>query len=166
MLIDKQQEEFTALVQRNNRIVRNICVLFSDHSAEGIRDLYQDIVCEMWHGFHRFRKESSETTWVYRVALNTALRQHRRRLLDPLVVPMARLRFENLNVASEGNDELVVRLYDLIDRLPDDERALAYMYIDDISVRDMAAVLKVNEATVRQRIKRMKEKLKKYNYDY
>ena len=167
VLIDRQEREFTAMVHRTDRIVRRICVLFSDRSAEGMRDLYQEIVCEMWRSFHRFRRASSETTWVYRVALNTALRQHRSRKRQPILVPLECQGFDTMAVdnGDAGND-LTERLYLLIEQLPPDERALAYMYTDNVPMREIAAVLDTSENAVKLRIRRIKEKLKKLNDEY
>ena len=151
------------MVLRTDGIIVKVSVLFSDHTPDGIHDLYQDIVCDLWRGYAGFRHASSESTWVYRVALNTA-RRHRRRLRrTPVTVSLDNARLDSL--AAEARDELLERLYELIERLPDRYRTLAYLYIDDLPLRDIAAVLSVSENTVKQRIKRMKQKLIKLNED-
>ena len=155
------------MVLRTNRIVQRVCVLFSDHSAEGIHDLYQDIICEMWRSFHRYRHASSETTWVYRVALNTALRQHRDHRRHPILVPLDCLCFDTMAAdIGDADNDLKERLYHLIGQLPADERTLAYMYTDNMPMREIADVLDISENAVKLRIRRIKVKLKKLNDEY
>jgi len=151
------------MVLRTEGIIMRICVLFSDRTSDGIHDLYQDIVCELWRGYAGFRHASSENTWVYRVALNAARRHHRRQRRIPVTVSLDSTRFDTL--AAEARDELLERLYELIERLPDRYKTLAYLYIDNLPLRDIAAVLNVSENTVKQRIKYMKQKLIKMKED-
>lgn len=151
------------MVLRTEGIIVKVSVLFSDHTPDSIHDLYQDIVCELWRSYAGFRHASSENTWVYRVALNTA-RRHRRRLRrTPVTVSLDNTRLDSL--AAEARDELLERLYELIERLPDRYRNLAYLYLDNLPLRDIAAVLNVSENTVKQRIKYMKQKLIKMKED-
>lgn len=159
---DEQTLEFIDLVHRNKSILRRICVIFSNRSAEDIRDLYQDIVCELWVGYPRFRRESGERTWVYHVALNTALRQRHRQRRMPVMVPLDGHVFDTW--ADEADDGMVDQLYALIERLPDDERALAYLYIDNLPMTQIAAVLGIGVPTAKRRVKQIKDKLiKLYN---
>ena len=151
------------MVLRTEGIIMRICVLFSDRTSDGIHDLYQDIVCDLWRGYAGFRHASSENTWVYRVALNAARRHHRRQRRIPVTVSLDSTRFDTL--AAEARDELLERLYELIERLPDRYKTLAYLYIDNLPLRDIAAVLNVSENTVKQRIKYMKQKLIKMKED-
>ena len=151
------------MVLRTEGIIMRICVLFSDRTSDGIHDLYQDIVCDLWRGYSSFRHASSENTWVYRVALNAARRHHRRQRRIPVTVSLDSTRFDTL--AAEARDELLERLYELIERLPDRYKTLAYLYIDNLPLRDIAAVLNVSENTVKQRIKYMKQKLIKMKED-
>ena len=151
------------MVRRMDGIIARISVLFSDRTADGIRDLYQDIVYDLWRGYSRFRHSSAESTWVYRVALNTALQRRRRQRYAPMLVSVDNGRLDTLT--AEACDELVERLYELIERLPERYRALAYLYIDGLSLNEMAAVLGVSSNTVKQRIKHMKEKMIKLKED-
>lgn len=151
------------MVHRKAGIIVRICLLFSDRTADGIRDLYQDIVCDLWRGYPRLRHSSAESTWVYRVAFNTALRHRRRQRRVPVTVSLDDAHLDIL--ATEARDELVERLYSFIERLPDRYKTLAYLYIDGLPLRDIAAVLNVSENTVKQRIKHMKQKLIKMKED-
>ena len=72
-----KKSEFLGLVEANQDIIHKICNLYG-RTEEDRRDMSQDIVCQLWKSYGRFRGESKFTTWMYRVALNTALLNVRR----------------------------------------------------------------------------------------
>lgn len=158
MTDSEHEREFKAMLRSMEGTVVRVCLLFAERRNDGFVDLYQDIVGALWRSYLDFRRESSLNTWVYRVALNTAVSQRRHRRKQPALVLLDTALLANL--ADTGRDEQVERLYELIDRLPPAERKLLFLYIDRMSLRDIAEVLGTNENTVKQRLKRLKHKLK------
>lgn len=71
-----RDEKFVQLVHENDARLRKICRVYTD-GTEAQRDLYQDILVELWRSFPSFEGDSSPSTWLYRVALNTALSHDR-----------------------------------------------------------------------------------------
>ncbi|MEM0997042.1 MAG: sigma-70 family RNA polymerase sigma factor [Bacteroidota bacterium] len=67
-----RQQEFLDLIQSNSGIIHKVIRLYVD-GTEDQRDLYQEIVAQAWGSFSRFAGNSKFSTWLYRVALNTAL---------------------------------------------------------------------------------------------
>lgn len=151
MKSDKDHREFMALLGRCERTVFKVCMMFTDRSWEGVRDLYQDIVSELWVGYSRFRSESAERTWVYRVAINTAVRGARRerRRLPTTVLDEA----THSLLVQQTDNELVDRLYDLIYRLEPQDREWVLLYLDGVPQREVARIMRCSERTVRNRMK-------------
>ncbi|MBP9991582.1 MAG: sigma-70 family RNA polymerase sigma factor [Bacteroidales bacterium] len=138
--------------------------MFTDRCPENVKDLYQDIVCALWESWPRFRHESKENTWVYRIALNIAVSKSRHHSLSPMFSPLDDKTYNNL--AEESQNHLVERLYELIDLLSPNEKAILFLYLDGITAREIGATLKISEAAVNHRIARIKDKLKALNISF
>jgi RNA polymerase sigma-70 factor (ECF subfamily) len=132
--------------------------------AEDCQDLAQEILFQIWRSLPRFQGRSSASTWVYRVALNTALgwrRKEGRRwarqqpLLEPEELP------DPVSSSSGQLDqrEVVERLYAAIRQLPKADAALVLLYLDDLSYREIAEVLGISESNVGVKLNRAKKAL-------
>jgi RNA polymerase sigma-70 factor (ECF subfamily) len=71
------EKAFLDIIRQNERMLHKICHVYaSDLSAK--QDLFQEIILQLWKSLNGFRNESKISTWMYRIALNTALTQYRR----------------------------------------------------------------------------------------
>jgi len=136
------------------KICRSYC-----RDRDDQNDLYQDIVTNAWKSYARFEQRSKFSTWLYRVALNTALsdvrkNRHRKHTTD--------LDQATQEVMLEGDDENIRLLYRAIDTLTPAEKSLAVLYLDDLSYREIADITGVTETNVGVRLFRVKEKIKKW----
>jgi RNA polymerase sigma-70 factor, ECF subfamily len=127
-------------------------------------DLLQDILLQLWSSIPSFRREAKETTWIYRVALNTAMawrRGERRRReghesflrfdLSPQVQPS--------HADSLPAQEIVDQLYAAIRELPKVEASLALMQLDGLSYQEMAEVLGISENYIGVKLSRIRKQL-------
>ena len=161
----KREHEFLALVRENDGRLRHICRVYA-RDVEARKDLYQEIMFQLWRSLPSFAGASSIDTWVYRVALNTALTHARRRStlaetpLDEDHVEAADLAAP-LDAADDTLDlgERSERLYAAIDRLGGVDRMLVTMYLDDRSYREMADVIGISENHVGVKLYRIKKAL-------
>lgn len=156
---DKGYTEFGQMLRRSQGILYRVCLAFTDRQPGSIDDLRQEIVCNLWQGWPKFRAESDTTTWVYRVALNTArseLRKQRRHGRHSTLPIDARLCD---TLADEAADPRIEQLYSLIDRLPADEKELVFLYLDGLTNAQIATVTGASEAAAKQRIYRIRQKL-------
>jgi RNA polymerase sigma-70 factor (ECF subfamily) len=133
-------------------------------TAEEREDLAQEILLQLWRSLPQFQGRASASTWVYRVALNTALSWHRKEdrrrahqqpLLEPEDLPVA-----GLDSAERLHQrEVVERLYAAIRQLPKAEAALVLLYLDDLSYREIAEVLGISEGNVGVKLNRARKAL-------
>jgi len=133
-------------------------------TAEEREDLAQEILLQLWRSLPHFQRRASACTWVYRVALNTALTWHRkegrrrarqRPLLEPEDLPVTGLdSSEQLH-----QHEVVEQLYAAIRQLPKAEAALVLLYLEDLSYREIAEVLGISENNVGVKLNRAKKAL-------
>ena len=154
-------DEFTALLTQNEWLLYHIGYTFAKGDEEALRDLYQEMVCNLWSSRSQYRGDCSMKNWMYRVALNTAISLWRKEVRRPLFVPLPD-EMEQL-LRDEPDDPLRVELYRLIDLLPKADRALIYMYIDGATEEEMAETLGITTSAVGVRIHRIKQKLKNLN---
>ncbi len=125
-------------------------------------DLFQEILLQVWLSLPNFRDDSKPTTWLYRVALNTALawkrsekkRRGRQRSL-PLVDPAA----QTMSVDAQRNGQVVDQLYSAIRALPPAKRALVVLYLDGFTYREISEVVGISESNVGVSLNRIKREL-------
>ena len=66
------EKEFIGQIQKHQGILHKVCFVYSNSNSDK-EDLYQEIALQLWKSYPSFRKEAKFSTWVYRVALNTAI---------------------------------------------------------------------------------------------
>jgi len=155
-----RKSRFLELVEQNQDIVHKICSLYAVNMDER-KDLSQEIVCQLWKSYKSFKGDSKFTTWMYKVALNTALLNLRR--------SRSRVRAESLkehhgDIPAIGPDQeehgKISRLYEAINQLPKFDRAIVLLYLEQLSYREIAEVTGISESNVSVRLVRIKKKLK------
>ena len=133
-----------------------------EYDGEKARDLEQDIHCELFRSFARFREECSLKTWVYRVAHNVAaehrLRESRRKpsisLEDAHDLPVTGS-FE----ADAAEDLAVSRAQELIRQLPTLDAQVMLLWLEGESAREISEVTGLSSGSVATRIHRLKSAL-------
>ncbi len=132
-----------------------------ENDPEVRNDLFQEIVLQLWKSFPSFRGEAKITTWMYRIALNTAisgLRKQSRR------VKTEDLSDIHLNITDSGGMDLEENFQKLqwaIRQLTEIERAMIMMALEEISYEEIAETIGITQNNVRVRMNRIREKLKK-----
>jgi RNA polymerase sigma-70 factor (ECF subfamily) len=157
-----REEDFLALVRENEGRLHKICRVYADGPAAR-RDLYQDILVALWRALPDFEGEAEPSTWLYRVALNTALSRDRRREVREEATlddtnPVWGDAFSRPGAELE-EQETLDRLYAALDRLDDVDKALVTMYLDEKSYDQMADVLGISPNYVGVKLHRIKNKL-------
>ncbi|MEO6758896.1 MAG: sigma-70 family RNA polymerase sigma factor, partial [Saprospiraceae bacterium] len=140
--------------------LHRVCRLYASGEEER-RDLFQDIVAQLWRAWPGFRRESKPSTWMYQIALNTAisgLRQRQRHLRRITWSPGLSL----LPQPGPENPyaEELPRLYLAISRLNDVEKAIALLYLDDLPYDEIAAITGITAGNARVKMNRIREKLR------
>ncbi len=154
------EKEFASLIREHSAIINKVSYFYADDILP-FDDLRQEIYVNIWLGLSRFRGESKMSTWIYRVAVNSALMAIRSS--KPRLETVA-LDFSRLDPSSEMDDlqkENLQALHSLINRLEDIEKAIILLWLDEYSYDEIAATLGLKRNTVATKIHRIKEKLSK-----
>ncbi len=153
------EDSFLLLLNHHQGVMHRIARAYSSGPADE-QDLFQDMVHQLWRSYPRYRHESSTVTWVYRVALNTAITSARRRACRPTQVPIESAA-EPVVAAPQMESREVAELYRAIRQLSDVERALVMCYLEDFSYRRIGGILGISESNVGVRLTRVKAKLQR-----
>jgi len=127
-------------------------------------DLFQDVLLHIWSSIPAFRGEAKETTWIYRVAFNTALAwgrgERRRREGHEMFLKLeGPPQVQPSHVDSLAELEIVNRLYAAIRQLPKVDASLALMHLDGLSYQEMAEVLGISENYIGVKLNRIRKQL-------
>jgi RNA polymerase sigma-70 factor (ECF subfamily) len=144
------------IVRSNERVIYKICTCYV--SAEyALKDLYQDVICNLWEAWPRFRNECTVSTWIYRITLNTCISGLRKRQSRPLSVAICDL--PDFFIQPDDLTDDIREMYRLIYRLSQSERTLILLWLDERSYHEIADITGLTVSNVGVRIKRIKEKL-------
>ena len=152
------EEPFLALLNAHRGVIHRISRTYATGSVDR-QDLFQEIVYQLWRSFPSYRRDSSPITWLYRVALNTALTAHRRRTRRPRLVPLEAVP-EPAAPPADADDPEAVVLHRAIGRLEEIERALLMCYLEDLSYARIGEILGISESNVGVRLTRIRTKLR------
>ena len=158
----RDHEEFEARIEAHRGIVFKFANAYCPAGDER-DDLVQEICLQLWRAYPGYDRERRFSTWMYRVALNTAISFARAtRLRRMRAVPLETSAAAALTAAppAAGTDERLATLHLLLHRLDDLDRALVLLYLEDRSYREIAEILGISETNVGTRLNRCKEKLR------
>lgn len=154
------QPEFIDLVHEHQALLHKVCNLYCS-SLQDRQDLFQEIVIQLWRSYPRFRGESKFSTWLYRIALNTAISDLRRQTRRPRSMELQNIPAELQDIQYEKEKELrLQQLYTAIEQLSELEKALVMLYLEEKSYDEMEEILGINQNNLRVKMNRIKEKLR------
>jgi len=121
-------------------------------------DLFQEITLQVWKSIPRFRQESAVTTWLYRIALNTAIKWNKKERKHSPATSLDNAQ-HILQESSNQVDEKLQWLYNEIQQLDEIDRSITLLMLDNFSYKEMAAILGITESNVGVKINRIKKQL-------
>ena len=155
----RRQQSFLDEVRPHQGMLRRIAAAYAD-SFEDRRDLLQEMLLQLWRSYPGYRGDAKFSTWMYRVALNTALLGWRRRSRRPEGRLSADDRVLDNLPGIDPDDEAVRALYTAIRALPGVDRAIVALWLEGHSYREIAAITGLRRSNVSVRLVRLKEKLR------
>ena len=154
------EQEFIEMINGNRGTIFKVCNLYC-REDENRKDLVQEIILQLWKSYASFRNEANINTWVYRVALNTAISGFRK---QTRIVKTEDLKELHLNISDSWGDEReesIQRLHWAIRQLSEIERAMIMMALEEVPYDEIAETIGITQNNVRVRMNRIREKIKK-----
>ena len=152
------EKQFEQHVRKNELLIYEVCRIYASTSADR-EDLFQEIVIQLWNAYPKFKGQSKFSTWLYRVALNTAITGLRKKKKfieswEPSQLP------ERTSDENTGREEELLQLHKAIEQLTQVEKAIVMLYMEDRSYEEMEEILGMSQGNLRVKMNRIKEKLR------
>ncbi|MET0464552.1 MAG: RNA polymerase sigma factor [Chitinophagaceae bacterium] len=149
------ETDFLSFIDQHQAIIHRICRLYCD-SQEDREDLCQEIIFQLWRSMKGFDQRAKPTTWMYQIALNTAitdLRKKKRQADLTPILPQA--------TTSEDDEEQVKydALRGALKQLSEGDRSLMALYLDNLSYQEMADITGLSVSNIGVKLNRIKQKL-------
>lgn len=160
-----KEEKFNGIVEENGERIRRICRYYNSNPADQ-KDMYQEVLINIWKSLDNFRGDSAISTWIYRVAVNTSLTytgkayKHMKLLVN--------CDTQNLNsVLDEENlqeklkqEAQINTLQNELNQLSVIDKALISLMLEGLTMKEISEVIGITEPNVRVKIHRIKSQLK------
>ncbi|RPH33741.1 MAG: sigma-70 family RNA polymerase sigma factor [Bacteroidales bacterium] len=153
------KQTFTSLIVENDRIINKICNIYTSSRAD-FEDLRQEIVYQLWKSYPDFRNDSKVQTWMYRVALNTALYFKRKNKTNSLFLDN-HYDIEDDLESDANKNELYDKLFNAIKKLNNLDRAIIFLYLEQHPYIKIGEIVGISEKNVGVKISRIKDMLRK-----
>lgn len=155
----EKEQEFLNRIESHKGILYKVSKMYMDNSDDQ-QDLFQEIVCQLWKSYDSFRNESQFSTWMYRVAVNTAIvfLKKEKRKVDKYEIPSE-------NVKDDEGDSLIKEsqldhFYKAVQKLEKIDKAIIFYQLEGFSHKEIGENLGISEGNARVKLNRAKEKLK------
>lgn len=154
------EHKFVTELQNNQNIVHKVCTLYTNN-RDSHNDLFQEITIQLWKAYPKFRGDAKFSTWMYRVALNTAItlyRKHKRRIDT---ADYESIIFKIKADEYDETEEVQLKLmYKAVKQLSDIDKALVFLYLEDKNYTEISETLGITEVNARVKMNRIKTKLR------
>jgi RNA polymerase sigma factor (sigma-70 family) len=153
------EKQFEAYLREHQRLIEKICGIYAFTEPDR-QDLFQEIVIQLWKAYPRFKGESSFGTYLYRIALNTAIAGLRKKKDFIQTYEPEKLPHRPDDNSGAAAEEQLQQLYHSIGKLNEVEKAIVLLYLEDKSYREMETILGMTEGALRVKMSRIKDKLR------
>ena len=154
------ETKFLLDFENNQNIVHKVCRIYTTDS-DAHKDLFQEITIQLWKNYSKFRGDSKFSTWMYRVALNTAISLYRKSSKRIKTEDYSYIEYKIQSVEYDDNQELQLKaLYAAIHQLNDIDKALIFLYLEDKPFKEISITLGISDINARVKMNRAKEKLR------
>ncbi len=150
---------FVEMIYSNMGIIYKICKLYAEREDQ--EDLKQEIIYQLWKSYPSYRGDSKFQSWMYRVALNTAMLGLRARKMKYTGLTDQELKTSEDPFEKQDEEARVKQLYRQISKLKDLDKTIIFLYLEQCSYEEIAEITGISTKNVSVRLVRIREKLRK-----
>lgn len=153
------KKEFIQDIKENEGIIYKVTRIYSNNT-EDQNDLYQEIVYQLWKSYNSFKGNSKISTWMYRIALNTAISNLKKEKRRGSQVSIDNLLLSQMNEVDTVMEERITLLYAHIKELSIVERGIILLHLEGKNYDEIATITGFTNTNIGTRLARIKQKLK------
>ena len=160
--MNPDQERFLSVLEAHKKLIYKVSHTYC-RDREEFQDLVQEIISQLWLAYPKYDDRYKFTTWMYRIALNTAisfLRKESRRKETFGTLNSQLLRIAD-DPYDDPYDQQLVRLRQLINQMDRMNKALILLYLEDKSYQEIADILGITVTNVGSKLNRIRKQLRK-----
>ena len=159
-----KQPAFTEIYNKHAPQVLRMCMAYTNNEAQA-QDFLQETFIKVWQNLEQYRGDAKISTWIYRIAINTCL-SHLRSAKNKIPAELNK----NFEIADYNSgvlkEQQVQQLYKAIHQLPETERLIMSMVLEEIPYDEIADTINISEGNLRVKIHRIKQQLTKIFFKY
>ncbi|CAG5010491.1 hypothetical protein DYBT9275_04733 [Dyadobacter sp. CECT 9275] len=152
------EKQFLEMIAMHRGTIHKVSRLYRD-SPEDREDLFQEIILQLWQAFPKFEGKSRVSTWIYRIALNTAMACYRKKSI--MLSFTERLPDKEASNIDGENREREEQLFMILKKLNEADRALLALYFEEFDYSEMAEITGLSENHIAVKMGRIRSRLKK-----
>ena len=154
------EHKFIVEFEQNQNIIHKVCRIYTSNQ-DAHNDLFQEIAIQLWKAYPKFRGESKLSTWMYRIGLNTAITLYRKSKRSIVTQDFDSVLYRIETTSYDDTEEEQLKLmYAAIHQLSDIDKALIFLYLEDVNYKEIAETMGISEVNARVRMNRIKTRLK------
>jgi len=153
------EKEFIQLLNQNQKIIHKVCNLYMTWQ-EDKEDLFQEITLQAWKAFSQFRGDAKFSTWLYRVALNTAITFFRKEKKNAFIATVSDIPELVLQSDRDPVEDKTKAMYKAIAELSKIDKAIVMLYIEDYSYAEISEIIGITANNIAVKMNRIKVKLR------
>lgn len=160
MRTDLEKNFLTALEENQQKLLR-ICSVYAK-DRDDTKDLFQEVLVNIWRSMPSFKGNSSLGTWMYRIALNVCLRiqtKHNKKRARFIRMDSITIGAMKSNDDHNEKNEHLIQLKNCIKRLNEADKAVITLYLEELPYKEISTITGLTENNVAVKIKRIKTKL-------
>lgn len=159
----EQEREFSTIIEANKKLIYKIANAYCENT-EDRKDLFQEIVLQLWRAFPKYNPQFAITTWLYRIALNVSIsyyRQSKNKKIQTVSDNEYILEIAETPDLDNPKNEQLKQLHQFISELKELDKALILLYLEGNKQDAIAEILGISKTNVATKIGRIKEQLKR-----
>ncbi|MBN1185022.1 MAG: RNA polymerase sigma factor [Bacteroidales bacterium] len=159
-----KEETFNAIVSENSERIKRICRYYNSN-PEDQKDMYQEVLVNIWKSLENFRGDSAISTWIYRVAVNTSLTFTGKAFKQMKLIVNSDTQnlgsiVDDENYESLQKEEQFNKLQNELNLLSVIDKALISLMLEGLMMKEIADIIGITESNVKVKLHRIKDQLK------
>lgn len=157
-----KEQKFKELLAENKVMIYRLCYAYL-YNKEDVDDLFQEIMINIWNSLDRFRNESKVSTWIYRIAVNSALMHNKKEqkikaVFSPLDLDRCDRREDDTN-EYQKKEEQIEKLRKAITYLKKQDRLIISLVLEGMKYEEISEIMGITMSNVGVKINRIKSNL-------